>query len=159
MWLMHVSCSLDLKKRRKIWEIKSLTSGNLERVTKKCLVLWYRVIIYRLIRIHLIVVNLPRSGLPTKITPKGYWRLFQEATKETRISKALQASLTTIKSRNSTIRKRDWVKLRPWETSKVKATANQKEHLILVIFGKYSVDNSWTFWNVNLESYEIYCKK
>ncbi len=44
------------------------------------------------------VVNLPRSGWPTKITPRAQRRLIQEVIKEPRtISKELQASLASIK--------------------------------------------------------------
>ncbi len=55
------------------------------------------------------VVNLPRSGRPTKITPKAQQRLIQEVIKEPRTtSKELQASLSSIKVsvNDSTIRKR-----------------------------------------------------
>ncbi len=55
------------------------------------------------------VVNLPRSGWPTKITPRVQWRLIQEVIKEPRrTSKELQASLASIKFSvyDSTIRKR-----------------------------------------------------
>ncbi len=56
-----------------------------------------------------LVVNLPRSGRPTKITPRAQRRLIQEVTKEPRTtSKELQASLASIKVsvHDSTIRKR-----------------------------------------------------
>ncbi len=75
------------------------------------------------------VVNLPRSVRPTKITPRAQRRLIQEVIKEPRTtSKELQASLTSIKVsvHDSTIRKRQ--KRHPWESSKAKATADQKEH-------------------------------
>ncbi len=55
------------------------------------------------------VVNLLRSGRPTKITPRAQWRLIQEVIKEPRTtSKELQASLASIKVsvHDSTIRKR-----------------------------------------------------
>ncbi len=55
------------------------------------------------------VVNLPRSGRPTKITPRVQRRLIQEDIKEPRTtSKELQASLASIKVsvHVSTIRKR-----------------------------------------------------
>ncbi len=55
------------------------------------------------------VVNLPRSGRPTKITPRAQRRLIQEDIKEPRTtSKELQASLASIKVsvHDSTIRKR-----------------------------------------------------
>ncbi len=54
-------------------------------------------------------MNLPRSGRPTKITPRAQWRLIQEVIKEPRTtSKELQASLASIKVsvHESTIRKR-----------------------------------------------------
>ncbi len=56
-----------------------------------------------------LVVNLPRSGCPTKITPRAQRRLIQEVTKDpTTTSKELQASLASIKVsvHDSTIRKR-----------------------------------------------------
>ncbi len=109
------------------------------------------------------VVNLPRSGRPTKITPRAQRRLIQEVIKEPRTtSKELQASLASIKVsvHDSTIRKSQ--KWHPWESSKAKATADQKEHkssshicqkiswLSPILLGKYSVDwdKSWTFWKV-----------
>ncbi len=55
------------------------------------------------------VVNLPRSGRPTKITPRAQRQLIQEVIKEPRTtSKELQASLDSIKVsvHDSTIRKR-----------------------------------------------------
>ncbi len=55
------------------------------------------------------VVNLPRSGRPTKITSRPQRRLIQEVIKEPRTtSKELQASLASIKFsvHDSTIRKR-----------------------------------------------------
>ncbi|KAG2456962.1 TCB1 transposase, partial [Polypterus senegalus] len=58
---------------------------------------------------HGTVVNLPRSGRPTKITPRAQRRLIREVTKDPRTtSKELQASLASIKVsvHNSTIRKR-----------------------------------------------------
>ncbi len=75
------------------------------------------------------VVNLPRSARLTKITPRAQWRLIQEVIKEPRTtSKELQASLVLIKFsvHDSTIRKRQ--KRHPWESSKAKATADQKEY-------------------------------
>ncbi len=55
------------------------------------------------------MVNLPRSGWPTKITPRVQRRLIQEVTKDpTTTSKELQASLASVKVsvHDSTIRKR-----------------------------------------------------
>uniref|UniRef100_A0A8C4S766 Transposase n=1 Tax=Erpetoichthys calabaricus TaxID=27687 RepID=A0A8C4S766_ERPCA len=58
---------------------------------------------------HGTVVNLPRSGRPTKITPRAQRRLIREVTKDPRTTaKELQASLASIKVsvHDSTIRKR-----------------------------------------------------
>ncbi len=55
------------------------------------------------------VVNLPRSGRPTKITSRAQWRLILEVIKEPiTTSKELQASLDSIKVsvHDSTIKKR-----------------------------------------------------
>ncbi len=55
------------------------------------------------------VVNLPRSGRPTKINPRGQRQLIQEVIKDMRTtSKELEASLASIKVsvHDSTIRKR-----------------------------------------------------
>ncbi len=60
-------------------------------------------------RKHGTVVNLPRSGRLTKITPRAQRRLIQEVTKDpTATSKELQASLASVKVsvHDSTIRKR-----------------------------------------------------
>ncbi len=75
------------------------------------------------------VVKLTRSGRPTKITPRAQRQLIQEVIKEPRItSKELQASLASIKVsvHDSTIRKETGQKWHPWESSKTKATADQK---------------------------------
>ncbi len=59
------------------------------------------------------VVNRPRSGRPTKITPRALRQLVQEVIKEPRTtSKELQASLASIKVsvHDSAIRKRPWAK-------------------------------------------------
>ncbi len=67
-----------------------------------------RAIIYKLRKLGT-VVNLLRSGWPTKITPRAKWRLIQEVIKELRTtSKELQASLASIKVsvHESTIRKK-----------------------------------------------------
>ncbi len=67
-----------------------------------------RAIIHKLRKIGT-VVNLPRWGQPTKITPREQQRLIQEVIKEPRTtSKELQVSLASIKVsvHDSTIRKR-----------------------------------------------------
>uniref|UniRef100_A0A8C4TKM7 Uncharacterized protein n=1 Tax=Erpetoichthys calabaricus TaxID=27687 RepID=A0A8C4TKM7_ERPCA len=53
---------------------------------------------------HGTVVNLPRSGRPTKITPRAQRRLIREVTKDPRTtSKELQASLASIKVNKGTV--------------------------------------------------------
>ncbi|KAK3527966.1 hypothetical protein QTP86_013080 [Hemibagrus guttatus] len=67
-----------------------------------------RAIIYKW-RKHGTVENLPRSGRPTKITPRAQRQLIQEVTKDpTTTSKELQASLASVKVsvHDFTIRKR-----------------------------------------------------
>ncbi len=109
------------------------------------------------------VVNLPRSGQPTKMTPRVQWRLIQEVIKEPRTtSKELQASLASVKVsvHDSTIRKRLGK-----NASMAKAIADQKEHkgsshicqkiswLSPRLLGKYSVDwwdKNVTFWKVSV---------
>ncbi len=113
------------------------------------------------------VMNLPRSGRPTKITPRAQWRLIQEVIKEPRTtSKELQASLASIKVsvHESTIRKRLGKNsihgrvprqnpLLTKKNTKARLTFAKKylDLLILNILGKFSVDwcdKSWTFWKV-----------
>ncbi|KAK3537257.1 hypothetical protein QTP70_005648 [Hemibagrus guttatus] len=56
-----------------------------------------RAIIYKW-RTHGTVENLPRSGRPTKITPRAQRQLIQEVTKDpTTTFKELQASLASVK--------------------------------------------------------------
>ncbi|KAK3553721.1 hypothetical protein QTP70_007583 [Hemibagrus guttatus] len=67
-----------------------------------------RAIIYKW-RKHGTVENLPRSGRPTKTTPRAQRQLLQEVTKDTTTTfKELQASLASVKVsvHDSTIRKR-----------------------------------------------------
>ncbi len=90
------------------------------------------------------VVNLPRSGRPTKITPREQRQLIQEVINEHRtISKELQASLASIKVsvHDSTIRKRLGKKRHPWKSSKAKDIADQKEHK-----AKKYLDYHQDFW-------------
>ncbi|KAK3539521.1 hypothetical protein QTP70_009501 [Hemibagrus guttatus] len=57
-----------------------------------------RAIIYKWQK-HGTVENLPRSGRPTKITPRAQRQLIQEVTKDpTTTSKELQASLASVKT-------------------------------------------------------------
>ena len=112
------------------------------------------------------VVNLPRSGRPTKITPRAQRRLIQEVIEEPRTtSKELQASLASIKVsvHDSTIRKRlgkNGIHGRVPRQKPLLTKKNTKARLTFAkkiswlsprLLGKYSVDwcnKSWTFWKV-----------
>ncbi len=86
-------------------------SGKGYKAISKALVLQrttVRAIIHKW-RKHGTVLNLPRSGRPTKISPRAQRSLIQEVIKEPRTtSKELQASLASLKVsvHDSTIRKR-----------------------------------------------------
>ncbi len=94
--------------RKKV--IKIYQSGKGYKAISKALGLQrttVRAIIHKW-RKHGTVVNLPRSGRPTKITPRAQRQLIQEVTKDpTTTSKELQASLASVKVsvHDSTIRK------------------------------------------------------
>ncbi len=103
------------------------------------------------------VVNLPRSGRPTKITPREQRQLIQEVINEHRtISKELQASLASIKVsvHDSTIRKRlgkNGIHGRVPRQKTLLTKKNIKQKNILIItktFGQIFCcwcDKSWTF--------------
>ncbi len=104
------------------------------------------------------VVNLPKSGRPTKFTPRAQGRLIQEVIKETRTaSKELQASLASIKFsvHYSTISKRlgknsihgRVPRKKPLLTKNTKARltfAKKISWLSTRFLGKYSMD----WWGV-----------
>ncbi len=96
---------------------------SLERVKKPQMV---KAIIHKWRKLGT-AVDLPRSGRPSKIAPRAQRRLIQEVIKEPRTSsKELQASIKVSihdSDKNETGQKRH-----PWESSKAKATADQKEH-------------------------------
>ncbi|KAK3514690.1 hypothetical protein QTP70_027774 [Hemibagrus guttatus] len=89
--------------RKKVIEIYQCGKGY--KVISKALGLLrttVRVIIYKWPK-HGTVENLPRSGRPTKITPRAQRKLIQEVTKDpTTTSKELQASLASVKKKNIT---------------------------------------------------------
>ena len=107
--LMLRSKNIQEQMRNKVIEIYQ--SGKGYKAISKALGLQQitvRAIIHKW-RKHGTVVNLPRSGRPTKMTPRAQRRLIQEVTKDPRTtSKELQASLASIKVsvHDSTIRKR-----------------------------------------------------
>ncbi len=163
--IMLRSKEIQEQMRKKVIEIYQ--SGKGYKAISKALGLQrttVRAIIHKW-RKHGTVVNLPRSGRPTKITPRAQRRLIQEVTKDpTTTSKELQASLASVKVsvHDSTIRETGQ-KWPAWQSSKTKTAAEQKEHKSSSQFcqktswwsprllGKYSVDwwdKSWTFWKV-----------
>ncbi|KAK3525325.1 hypothetical protein QTP86_029840, partial [Hemibagrus guttatus] len=107
--IMPRSKEIQKQMRKKVIEIYQ--SGKAYKAISKALGLprtTVRAIIYKW-RKHGTVENLPRSGRPTKITPRAQRQLIQEVTKDpTTTSKELQASLASVKVsvHDSTIRKR-----------------------------------------------------
>ncbi len=104
-------------------------------------------------RKHGTVVNLPRSGRPTKITPRAQRRLIQEVTKDpTTTSKDLQASLASVKVsvHDSTIRKRlgkNGLHGRVPRRKPLLSKKNIKAHLS---FARKHLDDPQDFWENTL---------
>ncbi len=133
--IMPQSKEIQEQMRNKIADIYQ--SGKGYKAISKALVLQrttVRAIIHKW-RKHGTVLNLPRSGRPTKISPRVQRWLIQEVIKEPRTtSKELQASLASLKVsvHDSTIRKRLDKNSIHGMSSKAKATADQmntKAHL------------------------------
>ncbi len=107
--IMPQSKEIQEQMRSKI--VDMYQSGKGYKAISKALVLQrttVRAIIHKW-RKHGTVLNLPRSGRPTKISPRAQRSLIQEVIKEPRTtSKELQASLASLKVsvHDSTIRKR-----------------------------------------------------
>ncbi len=94
------------------------------------------------------VVNLPRSGWPTKITLRAQQQLIQEIIKEPRTtSKELQASLASIKVsvHDSTIRKRLGKNVHG-RVSRQKALLTKKNTKARLTFAKKYLDYHQDFW-------------
>ncbi len=129
--IMPRSKEIQEQTRNKIVDVYQ--SGKCYKAISKALGLQWttvRAIIHKWRKL-VTVVNLPRSGRPTKITPRAQRRLIQEVIKEPRTtSKELQASLASIKVsvHDSTIRKRLGKNSIHGESFKAKATADQKQH-------------------------------
>ncbi len=102
-------------------------------------------------------MNLPRSGRPTKITPRAQRQLIQEVIKEPRTtSKELQASLASIKFsvHDSTIRKRlgkNSIRGRVPRQKPLLTKNNTKAHLT---FANKYLGYPQDFWTNILWSYE-----
>ncbi|KAK3513152.1 hypothetical protein QTP70_007486 [Hemibagrus guttatus] len=101
--IMPRSKEIQKQMKRKVIEIYQ--SGKGYKAISKALGLprtTVRAIIYKW-RKHGTVENLPRSGRPTKITPRAQRQLIQEVTKDpTTTAKELQASLASVKKNNIT---------------------------------------------------------
>ncbi len=107
-----------------------------------------RAIIHKLRKIGT-VVNLLRSGRPTKITPREQQRLIQEVIKEPRTtSKELQASLASIKVsvHDSTIRKRLGKNSIHWRVPRQKPLLTKKNTKACLTFAKKYLDYPQEFW-------------
>ncbi len=95
------------------------------------------------------VVNLPRSGWLTKITPRAQRRLIQEVIKEPRTtSKELQASLASIKVsvHDSTIRKRLGKNGIHGRVPRQKPLLTKKNTKACLTFAKKYLDYPQDFW-------------
>ncbi len=95
------------------------------------------------------VVILPRSGWPTKITPRAEWWLIQEVIKEPiKTSKELQASLASIKVsvNESTIRKRLGKNSIHGSVPRQKPLLTKKNTKARLTFAKNYLDYPQDFW-------------
>ncbi len=95
------------------------------------------------------VVNLPRSGWPTIITPRAQWRLIQEVIKEPRTtSKELHASLASIKVsvHDSTIRKRQGKNSIHGWVPRQKPLLSKKNTKARLTFANKYLDYPQDFW-------------
>ena len=106
---------IDINQSEKVYKAISKALGHQRTTVTTIIHKW---------RKHGTVVNLPRSGQPTKGTPRAHRQLIQEVTKEAwTTSKALQASFEWFNNMKETVQK--W---HLWESSKAKTIADQKEH-------------------------------
>ncbi len=104
-------------------------------------------------RKHGSVVNLPRSGQPTKITPRAQRRLIQEVTKDpTPTSKELQASLASVKVSvpDSTIRKRLGKNGLHGRVPRPKPLLSKKNIKARLSFARKHLDDPQDFWENTL---------
>ncbi|KAK3538185.1 hypothetical protein QTP70_032718 [Hemibagrus guttatus] len=107
-----------------------------------------RAIIYKW-RKHGTVENLPRSGRPTKITPRAQRQLIQEVTKDpTTTSKELQASLASVKVsvHDSTIRKRLGKNGLHGRVPRRKPLLSKKNIKARLRFARKHLDDPQDFW-------------
>ncbi|KAK3571029.1 hypothetical protein QTP86_001280 [Hemibagrus guttatus] len=99
------------------------------------------------------VENLPRSGWPTKITPRVQRQLIQEVTKEpTTTSKELQASLASVKVsvHDSTIRKRLGKNGLHGRVPRRRLLLSKKNIKARISFARKHLDDPQDFWENTL---------
>ncbi|KAK3538689.1 hypothetical protein QTP86_012999 [Hemibagrus guttatus] len=111
-----------------------------------------RAIIYKWPK-HGTVENLPRSGRPTKITPRARRQLIQEVTKDpTTTSKELQASLASVKVsvHDSTIRKRLGKNGLHGRVPRRKPLLSKKNIKPRLSFARKHLDDAQDFWENTL---------
>ncbi|KAK3568483.1 hypothetical protein QTP86_008234 [Hemibagrus guttatus] len=148
--------SLSCCRTQVCFSLRSQTyrSISLENVIKPFLKLWglpqttVRAIIYKW-RKHGTVENLPRSGRPTKITPRAQRQLIQEVTKDpTTTSKELQASLASVKVsvHDSTIRKRLGKNGLHGRVPRRKPLLSKKNIKARLSFARKHLDDPQDFW-------------
>ncbi|KAK3507161.1 hypothetical protein QTP70_009294 [Hemibagrus guttatus] len=139
--------------RKKVIEIYQ--SGKGYRAISKALGLLkttVRAVIYKW-RKHGAVENLPRSGRPTKITPRAHRQLIQEVTKDpTTTSKELQASLASVKVsvHDSTIRKRLGKNGLHGRVPRRKPLLSKKNIKARLSFARKHLDDPQDFWENTL---------
>ncbi|KAK3530954.1 hypothetical protein QTP70_007256 [Hemibagrus guttatus] len=111
-----------------------------------------RAIIYKWKK-HGTVENLPRSGRPTKMTPRVQRQLIQEVTKDpTTTSKELQASLASVKVsvHDSTIRKRLGKNGLHGRVPRRKPLLSKKNIKARLSFARKHLDDPQDFWENTL---------
>ncbi len=151
--IMLRSKEIQEQMRKKVIEIYQ--SGKGYKAISKALGLQrttVRAIIHKW-RKHGTVVNLPRSGRPTKITPRAQRRLIQEVTKDpTTTSKELQASLASVKVsvHGSTIRKRLGKNCLHGRVPSRKPLLSKKDIKAHLSFARKHLDDPQYFWENTL---------
>ncbi len=151
--IMLTSKEIQEQMRKKVIEIYQ--SGKGYKAISKALGLQrttVRAIIHKW-RKHGTVVNLPRSGRPTKITPRAQQRLIQEVTKDpTTTSKELQASLASVKVsvHDSTIRKRLGKNGLHGRVPRPKPLLSKKNIKAHLSFARKHLDDPQDFWENTL---------
>ncbi|KAK3555983.1 hypothetical protein QTP86_032846 [Hemibagrus guttatus] len=152
---MPRSKEIQKQMRKKVIEIYQ--SGKGYKAISKALGLprtTVRAIIYKW-RKHGTVENLPRSGRPTKITPRAQRQLIQEVTKDpTTTSKELQASLASVKVsvHDSTIRKRLGKNGLHGRVPRPKPPLSKKNIKARLSFARKHLDDPQDFWENTLNT-------